>query len=452
MQIKKISTQFSLNYIFILFIIFALVISAYVFNTSYQNNYIYSQFIDLDQFYEDYTNTSLRKAILNQNFTENDFIEILDSNYEIIESYNSTNKVGYKYSQADFLNKLSSDDIFNYYSYIPVDKEIYIFLYIEQVSLLANIYMFLIVFVIVLSLVSVVAFSKYSANKIVIPIKELVKGVNRISDGSYNTPIEFTSSNELEILKDEINSMASKLSFEIDARKRIEQNEKQLIANISHDIKTPLTNIIGYSQTLLENKSLDKESVDQSLEIIHYYGKFADKLVSELFEFSKLEMTNNTLPVEELDIIELIRVKLIEYINEFDSKSITYNFDLPEHPVLLSISQIHFLRAFDNIIQNSIKYNQSNFTINVSVKDDKDKLLIFIEDDGIGIDTKFHKTIFEPLTRVESSRNRELGGSGLGLSISKNIFAKHNAILSIDTEYIDGCRFLIEFKKDHIKL
>lgn len=452
MQIKKISSQFSLNYVFILFIIFALVISAYVFNTSYQNNYMYSQMIDFDEFYKDYSNSSLEEAISNQAFNENDFIEVLDSNYMVTEQYNSPSKVGYKYLQSDFLDKLSTDDLFSYYSYIPIDKDIYILLYLEQISTLANIYMLLIVFVIVLSLVTVVGFSKYSANKIVLPINELVSGVNRISDGNYDIPIDFSTSNELEILKDEINNMSSKLSFEIKTRKKVEQNEKQLIANISHDIKTPLTNIIGYSQTLLTNKTLPKESVDQSLEIIHDYGKFADKLVSELFEFSKLEMTDNSLSTKKIDLVEIVRIKLIEYINEFDSKSINYNFILPDYAIEVNLSSIHFLRAFDNIIQNSIKYNQSDFTINVSVIDFKDRLNLIIEDNGIGIPLKFHETIFQPLTRVDSSRNRNLGGSGLGLSISKNIFEKHGASISIDSSYTDGCRFIIEFKKDHTEV
>ena len=110
----------------------------------------------------------------------------------------------------------------------------------------------------------------------------------------------------------------------------------------------------------------------------------------------------------------------------------------------MDINSIKFERAIDNIIQNSMKYNKSGFAIDVSMKTEKSKVIIAISDTGVGIPKEYYGIIFEPMVRVENSRNREFGGSGLGLSITRHVIEKHGGSISLDSDYEEGCRFTIE--------
>lgn len=443
MKSQKISTQFFINYLIIFFLILTLVVTTFLLHNAYTSVLQNDFFIDIDKLIEDYSVYDLKTAAKNQNFTSEDYIEVINEDYEIIDTYNSPKNVGFTYTHKKLNSQIYSDDYYEYYVFYIDGTDNFTLLHMSPINSYTEVILLFIVFFIVLFFVSLIVYAKVSSQKIVIPIKKLVNGIEKISIGDYNSKIEFNATNELDILKNSINEMSNKIKSEINLRQKSEDNRKKLILNISHDVKTPLTNIIGYSQTLLKGKNLSLDDVKSSIKIINTNGLLANKLINELFELSKFEMNNEILPIKSTDICELLRRKLIQYISEFEDKNINYNFNIPNENISLNLNVIQFERSIDNLIQNSIKYNGSNFDINITLKKAMDVITIIIEDTGIGIPKEYHNTIFEPMVRVESSRNRTLGGTGLGLSITKHIIQRHGGTITLDPNYLDGCRFII---------
>jgi len=443
MKSQKISTQFFVNYLIIFFLILTLVLTTFLLHNTYTSIVENDLIIDVDKLIDDFYNYDLKTAAKNQKFTSDDYIEVVNEDYEIIDIYNSPKNIGYKYTHKELNKQVYSNNYYEYYLFYIEDTDNFILLHMNPIEQYTEVILLFIVFFIVVFFVSLIVYAKVSSEKIVIPIKKLVNGIEKISKGDYDSKIEFNATNELDLLKNSINQMSVKIKNEINLREKSEDNRKKLILNISHDVKTPLTNIIGYSQTLINEKDLSMDDLQSSIKIINTNGLLANKLINELFELSKLEMNEEMFSTENTDICELLRKKLIEYVSEFEDKNITYNFNIPSENITLNLNVIKFERAIDNLIQNSIKYNGSNFDINITLEKNMDKITIIIEDTGIGIPKEYHDSIFEPMVRVESSRNRALGGTGLGLSITKHIIKKHGGNITLDPSYLDGCRFII---------
>lgn len=442
---SKISKQFVINYMIMFLLIIGLAVTTILLQDAYFTSIEEKVSIDSEDMVRDYKARGLEYAFNSQPVQKGDYIEIIDDNYRVVESINSPNSKGHTYTHREFNEMIFSDDWGYYIEYID-DSDRFMLFYISEGNGYTGVLMFFMGVFIVMSSMAAVVYANVTSKKIIKPIRILVEGVGRIGKGDYDCDIEFNSSNELGILKDAINSMSKKIKQEISLREKSESNRKKLILNISHDVKTPLTNIIGYSQTLIDSNDTKGENAQRALEIINSNGVLANKLIQELFELSHIEMDEGPLKTEKADICELMRIKLIQYVNEFEEAGIEYSFDIPDGPIIVDINKIKFERAIDNLIQNSMKYNRSGFSIDVSMKAENSKVLISISDTGVGIPKEYHGIIFEPMVRVEDSRNREFGGSGLGLSITRHVIEKHGGSISLDSGYEKGCRFVIELE------
>jgi len=225
-----------------------------------------------------------------------------------------------------------------------------------------------------------------------------------------------------------------------------ERNRRQLIVNISHDLKTPLTNIRGYSETILDfYKDLDKDLM-KYLKISNKNSLKADYLLNDLFDLSKLDSDEYKINLVKADIAEGLRRFLIGYVEEFNVENIDYdiNIEIDKYEMLLD-SQL-FKRAISNIINNSIKYlgNEEDKVIRVSLTKDENLVLV-IEDNGPGIPREIREDIFKPFIMGNSSRHTETNSSGLGPSITKSIIEKMNGSIELDNGFNEGTRFIIRF-------
>jgi signal transduction histidine kinase len=264
--------------------------------------------------------------------------------------------------------------------------------------------------------VVVYAFAKHTGRRIIEPIRRLTDGANALKDGNLDYRIYFEGNNELVWLRDAFNSMACKLAEETKRREHTEENRKALIRNISHDIKTPLTNIIGYAQTLASPQKQREEDISNAYNVILKNGITANALVGELFELSKLDMDTYAMDMQPTDIVELFRLKIIDYVPEFELKHIACAIDIPDKRIDMPANTVQFNRALDNLIQNSMKYNTGSFTMNFRLAEEQEDILITISDNGIGIPAEYTDRIFEPTIRLDGS-------------------------------YSDGCRFIIRMPK-----
>ena len=269
---------------------------------------------------------------------------------------------------------------------------------------------------------------------IIRPLNLLTVATNKIKDGNldFTLPTEGDSTDELEQLCEDFEEMRIQLKKQIDTRLQYEKDTIELISNISHDLKTPLTAIKGYTEGILDGVADTPEKQKKYLRTI--YTKAADMavLVDELSFFSKID--TNIVPynfqiinaddffndcVEEMSLDTEVKNVTLDYISKLP----------PGQRIIADLEQLR--RVMNNLIGNSVKYmDKENGYIVILAEDNGDSVKISVQDNGSGIDEKDIPFIFDRFYRADSSRNSKKGGTGLGLAITKKIIEDHNGTIS----------------------
>lgn len=395
-----------------------------------------------------------KKAFEMHKLAEGSYIEILDSGLTVIDQYKGIHSIGYTYPQSSF-NKLAVNYSSGYQLHYSNEKDTINLIYTsnhseaEDTKFFKRLYLYLLLFFIISVLAVLLIYAKLTSMTLVLPIRKILEGVKTIGDGDYSARINYKSKNELGYLIESINQMSEKIQHEIDLREKSEENRKKLILDISHDLKTPLTNVLGYSETLHHDSKLGEDLRNKYLNIIISNSKKANNLIQDLFELSHMENSISDVNLEDRDFSEFIREILVGYIPELDDNDIDYDFNIPDKDIMVKINSQKLERAINNIIDNSIKYSEKNMSLKLKLEDSNNQVILTIEDSGIGIPTELAENIFDPFVRADNSRNSKTGGTGLGLAISRGIIRIHGGNIEIDTSYKDGCRFIISLPKTY---
>jgi len=290
-------------------------------------------------------------------------------------------------------------------------------------------------FNILLILLIVYVFAKATSKLFIKPIKTLLSGVMEITNNNYDINIKIDTKNEFLDLANGFNMMAETIRNEIREKEKLEKGREGLILDISHDLKNPLTSILGYSETLINNKELDEHEKMEYLNIINKNSHRANKLMNDLFEFSLYDNSDYKFNLIKSDISEFMRQIIASYIHEFEHNKFEYDFDIAEEPYYVMIDEEKLSRAINNILDNKLKYNAVGSKINIRTEIREKYFCIFLSDNGESIPEKHRENIFNPFVRIDKSRNSKTGGTGLGLSITKKIINKHNGgIRILDSE------------------
>lgn len=292
----------------------------------------------------------------------------------------------------------------------------------------------IVVSILLISIITFVIIYKFITN----PLKKLSKVVNDIQYGNTLVEIPYYGEDELGLLCRNFEEMGKRL-------KKSEDNQQELIQAISHDVKTPLTSIIGYSKRLAEGKAKEEKKMSY-YETIYKKATDLKLLLEELEDYSSVnssskynkELVNCSVMFENLSLELKMEAEskgaVFNYSNKID-KNLTANFD---------VNKIR--RVFMNLVQNSLKYAGDSCTINIEGIS-KDRILRFeINDNGEGVPEEHINKIFDRLYRVDSSRSREKGGTGLGLAICKDIVENHGGEISAVNLLHGGFSIFIEFK------
>ncbi len=249
-------------------------------------------------------------------------------------------------------------------------------------------------------------------------------------------------------LKAEVEKFAQDKKLEIETLKVRENFRKEFMGNISHELKTPLFTVQGYIMTLLDGAIKDKKVRKKYLKRA---SKGVDRLlyiVKDLDMITKLETGDMTLFREDFNLNEVLEnvFELIEM--KAAKKNISVEVFAPKPPVMVSADQERVQQVLTNLIVNSIKYGNKNGFIKVYVEElNKDKFIIKIKDNGIGIEEENLPRLFERFFRVDKSGSRKEGGSGLGLAIVKHILEAHEEQINVDSEFGKGSTFSFTLKK-----
>ncbi|MHB1150706.1 MAG: HAMP domain-containing sensor histidine kinase [Eubacteriales bacterium] len=317
----------------------------------------------------------------------------------------------------------------------------------------AGVILALILFYLLLLTVSTVIYSKITSFGIVNPLKKLCKSAQRMRDGDYSARTDLNMANELGELSDTFNAMAQQIENEISLRKQSEENRKQLVLDISHDLKNPLAGIMGYAELCRAKQELSKEELDSYTKIIYENSIRANNLITDLFELSKMESSEFIINKNNVDICEYMREAMGRTVPLLDQTGFSYSFDIPEKEIFVSVDTDRMDRVFQNLVHNAIHYNRKGINsaletnVTVTLSEEKDSVVIIFKDNGIGIPSELAKDIFKPFIRADSSRNSQTGGTGLGLAIVDKIVSAHGGNVSLNTGINRGCEFIIRIPK-----
>ncbi len=290
---------------------------------------------------------------------------------------------------------------------------------------------------------------------IIRPLNLLTVATNRIKDGDldFSIPTESESTDELEQLCEDFEEMRIQLKKQIDTRLQYEQDTIELISNISHDLKTPLTAIKGYTEGILDGVADTKEKQQKYLKTIYTKASDMTVLVDELSFFSKID--TNIVPynfkvfcaddffndcIEEMSLDTEVKNVTLDYISKLKEGQ----------KIIADLEQLR--RVMNNLIGNSVKYmGKDSGSIVVLAEDLGDNVKISVSDNGMGIEEKDIPYIFDRFYRADSSRNSKKGGSGLGLAITKKIIEDHNGTISATSVPGKGTCISFTLLKDDAK-
>lgn len=264
-------------------------------------------------------------------------------------------------------------------------------------------------------------------------IKFITKEVKVIKDEGFGKTIEVKGRDELAELCMSINDMSVELRQKIDNEKIIEKGKNELITSVSHDLRTPLTSIIGYIDLLKKNGFHDKEKFDNYLEVIDERTKMLNKLINELFEYTKLNSHDIKLNYSEVEIVSLIEQIVGEYIPIFNKEGLEIEKDIIYKDIFINIDIEKIVRALENILTNAKKYSLKNSKVLIKVFEENNYVVISISNKSENISIYDLENIFERFYKVDKSRE-DLDSTGLGLSIVKRIVELHNGVVKANLD------------------
>lgn len=215
----------------------------------------------------------------------------------------------------------------------------------------------------------------------------------------------------------------------------IKQNKEQKIqhsqsmAFLAHDLKTPLTSIVGYVSLLLDEPNISEQNKRKYLNIIGNKSQELEELINQFFNLAKYQIQASSLRLKEVDLLNLLIQMKETFYPQITKKDLRFEVDIDE-PILLLVDQDLVARAFYNIIKNAIQYTESRGKIRIYTTKDLEYQSVIIENDVIDINGGQALNLFQPFYRLDQSRNKSVEGSGLGLAISKEIIEKHNGKIS----------------------
>ena len=281
--------------------------------------------------------------------------------------------------------------------------------------------------------------------RIITPIEQLRQGVDEIARGNYNVRVECHIPNDLGLLIASFNEMASELQQGEKIKTEYEENRKTLIANISHDLKTPITSIQGYIEALLEDSARSPEKREKYLKIIHHNVDYLNRLIDDLFLFSKLDMQKLDFHFERICIRKYLTDMMEEYHLELVDRRIQFGFndELMGDPYV-SLDAKRFYQAINNIVRNAIGHGpDQGLSLRVKLYRRDARIAIGIEDNGPGIPGDKLPYIFDRFYRIDTERAKDYKGTGLGLAITRELVQAHGGEVKVSSHKDEGTCFTI---------
>ncbi|MCT4605780.1 MAG: cell wall metabolism sensor histidine kinase WalK [Marinisporobacter sp.] len=230
---------------------------------------------------------------------------------------------------------------------------------------------------------------------------------------------------------------------DITERQKLDNMRKEFVANVSHELKTPLTSIKSYTETLLDGALDNREITEHFLNVVNSEADRMNRLVRDLLQLSRLDYRREAWNKQEVDLVKLLENTVLKMYINAKNKQQNLDFKTSEQSVIGLMDQDKIEQVIINIISNAIKYTPEDGDIKVILEKEEDKGIIRIIDNGMGIPQKDIPRLFERFYRVDKARSREMGGTGLGLSIAHQIIKAHNGDVQVKSQDGEGTEVII---------
>lgn len=279
-------------------------------------------------------------------------------------------------------------------------------------------------------------------------IRKLRRSIQQVTSGNYGVQCEVEYDDELGSLAANINVLSKTLLAKekeseklkekeraaLDVERNAERQKNELITNIAHDLRTPLTTIVGYLELIKDDTALSKEDVHKYSGIAYEKSIRLQEMMDDLFEFTKLDNADIKLNKSMINLSGLIMQMTDEFYPSFKDCNITPIVDLPEENIYVQGDGQLLARVFDNLISNALKYGYHNTDLKIEVSGDEKYATVKVINHGDTIASEDIPLLFNKFYRTDSSRNSKTGGTGLGLAITKNIVDLHHGDISVTSD------------------
>lgn len=264
-----------------------------------------------------------------------------------------------------------------------------------------------------------------------------------VSEGNFERRVPVVGDDELSDIALQLNHMTEEIQLLMEKEKDNEQTKNDLITNIAHDLRTPLTSIIGYLNLIISQPDMDDSRRQAYLKVAYDKSLHLQKMIEDLFGFTKLNYGKQTTMMQPIDIIELMGQLLEEFYPVFEENGIEYEYRPAVASQLVMGDGTLLARLFDNLINNAVKYGKDGKRLLVKAELKGKYIAVSVINYGKVIPKKDLDRVFEKFYRAEQSRSSSTGGTGLGLAIAKNITLLHNGIIRASSG-LDGTVFEVE--------
>lgn len=317
----------------------------------------------------------------------------------------------------------------------------YIFLFtsLEDIGTTTSLIKNQLIYVTLLAILFSIVIAMFLSRRIAKPISDMTKNAKILADGNYDVEFTTTGIKEIDELANTLNYLEQEVS-------KTDEYRRDLMANVSHDLKTPLTMIKAYAEMIRDITLDNKEKTKENLNVIIDETNRLNILVNDILELSKLQNNQETLNIEKFDIVELIRdiLKRYQIIKETEN----YNLIL-ESPqsIIVKADKKRISQVIYNLINNAINYTGDDLKVTIKITENQKDCKIEIIDTGKGIDEKDLPNIWNRYYKKEKNHKRNVVGTGLGLSIVKNILEQHNFKYGVNSIKNKGTTFYFQIKK-----
>lgn len=253
----------------------------------------------------------------------------------------------------------------------------------------------------------------------------LINSVNIMAKGNLDQRIDIKSNGKVKDVANNINTIVEQLKNITIEERKAQQTKTDLITNVSHDLRTPLTSIIGYLNLIEEDKYKDEVELRYYTSIAYEKAQNLNELITDLFELTKMQNNALSFNKQNINLIELISQIIYHLEYQFKVVHMESRLRFCSEEILINADPLKLMRAFENLIINAIRYGEDGYYVDIEIEKVEDVGVVKIINYGEPIPVVDLPHIFDRFYRVEKSRNRNDGGTGLGLAITKNIIESH---------------------------